>query len=394
MKPTIPLFALAVGAFGIGTTEFAPMGLLPVMADDLKVSVPTAGMLVTAYAVGVMAGAPIMTLGTRRFPRRAVLVGLMAIFTIGNLLAALSGSYSMLLVARLITSLNHGAFFGVGSVVAAGLVPPERRASAVAAMFMGLTIATIGGVPLATWVGQELGWRTAFAGISLLGAVAMLALWFALPDMKADKGGDIGREIAALGRPPVLLALLTTVLGAGAMFTLLTYIAPILQNEAQATPGFVTFVLVVVGLGFTVGNKVGGRMADKSLDGSLMFFLALLIGLMLIFPLIMHSALLVAGVIFLWAMAAFAVVPPLQMRAMEAASDAPNLASSINVGAFNLGNALGAAVGAGVIRAGLGYGWVSIAGAGVAVSGFVLVLGASLVSGSGQPGRRVSAESA
>jgi DHA1 family inner membrane transport protein len=350
MNPRIPLFALAVGAFGIGTTEFSPMGLLPVIANDLKVSVPTTGLLVTAYAIGVMIGAPFMTLGARRFPRKAVLVGLMGIFTIGNLLAALSSDYALLLIARLITSLSHGAFFGVGSVVAAGLVRPEQRASAVATMFMGLTIATIGGVPLATWVGQQFGWRTAFAGVTVLGLIAMTALGRALPHLESDSTVDLRTEITALGRPPVLLALITTVLGAGAMFTLLTYIAPILQGSAGASPAFITFALVVVGLGFTVGNTLGGRFADRSLDGSLMLFLGLLIGLMLLFPLASHSKWFAVTTIFFWAIASFAVVPPLQMRAMEAASDAPSLASSINVGAFNLGNALGAAVGAGVIQ--------------------------------------------
>ncbi|PTQ07445.1 MFS transporter [Sphingomonas oleivorans] len=374
MKPNFPLLALSVGAFGIGTTEFAPMGLLPVIATDLGISIPTAGMLVTGYAMGVMVGAPLMTLGTRRIPRQTVLVGLMAIFTIGNLLSALSSSYAMLLGARIVTSLSHGAFFGVGSIVAANLVAPERRASAVATMFMGLTIATIGGVPLATLVGQLVGWRTAFAGITALGALAMLALWFALPRLDADASIDLRHEIGVLTRPPVLRALLTTVLSAGAMFTLLTYIAPILQHETGAAPALVTLMLVVVGVGFTVGNGVGGRFADRSLDGSLIAFLGMLAVLLLIFPFAMHASLPVAVAIFLWGMAAFAVVPPLQMRVMETASDAPSLASSVNVGAFNLGNALGAVVGGGVIGTGLGYAWVPIAGALLSLGGLAIVL--------------------
>ena len=181
MKINWPLFALAIGAFGIGVTEFTPMGMLPLIAGDLRVSIPTAGLLVSAYAMGVLVGAPVMTLGLARVPRRALLVGLMAVFTVGNLLAALSGSYAMLLIARVVTSFCHGAFFGVGSVVAASLVAPERRAGAVAAMFSGLTIATIGGVPLAAWVGNALGWRAAFWGITAVGAVAMVGLRLALP---------------------------------------------------------------------------------------------------------------------------------------------------------------------------------------------------------------------
>lgn len=374
MTPRLPLLALAVGAFGIGTTEFAPMGLLPVIARDLGVSIPATGMLVTGYAIGVMAGAPLMTLGTRRLPRHAVLIGLMAIFTIGNLLSALSSSYAMLLGARIVTSLAHGAFFGVGSIVAADLVAPERRASAVATMFMGLTIATIGGVPLATWIGQVMDWRVAFAGIAALGGLAMAALWLALPRIEADAATGLRHEIGVLTRPPVLRALLTTVLGAGAMFTVLTYIAPILETETGVTPGFVTLMLVVVGVGFTVGNGIGGRFADRSLDGSLLVFLGILTALLLIFILAMRAPVLAAATIFLWGVAAFAVVPPLQMRVMATAAEAPSLASSVNVGAFNLGNALGAAAGGGVIGAGLSYAWVPVAGAVLSFLGLLMVL--------------------
>lgn len=209
MKPSAALFALAIGAFAIGTTEFTPMGLLPVIADGVQVSIPTAGMLVSAYAIGVMVGAPIMTLLFSRFGKRAALMALMAIFTLGNLLSALSPDYYTLLASRLVTSLNHGAFFGLGAVVAASVVPKEKQASAVATMFMGLTIANIGGVPAATWVGQQVGWRMAFAGTAVLGLLAMAALWYALPKGERGSVPHVRKELEVIARPSVLLAMAT-----------------------------------------------------------------------------------------------------------------------------------------------------------------------------------------
>ncbi|WP_345251864.1 MFS transporter, partial [Pigmentiphaga soli] len=372
----LPLFALAVGAFGIGTTEFSPMGLLPVIADGLRVSIPTAGMLISAYAIGVMLGAPLMTLALSRWSRRTALIGLMGIFTIGNLLAAVAPNYLTLLLARLVTSLNHGAFFGLGSLVAASVVPRHKQASAVATMFMGLTIANVGGVPAATWLGQAIGWRMSFAATAGLGVLAMASLWLALPRGEAGRLPDVRAELAVLRRPAVLGALATTVLGAGAMFTLYTYIAPTLADITGASPGFVTAMLVLIGVGFSIGNAAGGRLADISLDGSLIGFLALLIAVMLGFPLLAQTHLGAAAALLVWGAATFAVVPPLQMRVMRAAAQAPGLASSVNVGAFNLGNALGAAAGGAVISAGLGYAAVPIAGAVIAAAGLALVLAA------------------
>uniref|UniRef100_A0A9E8CT92 MFS transporter n=1 Tax=Bosea sp. NBC_00436 TaxID=2969620 RepID=A0A9E8CT92_9HYPH len=367
------LLALAIGAFGIGTTEFSPMGLLPVIADGVGVSIPTAGLLVSAYAIGVMVGAPIMTLAFSRFGKRTALMLLMAIFTIGNLLSALSPGYTTLLLARLVTSLNHGAFFGLGSIVAASVVPRDKQASAVAAMFMGLTIANVGGVPAATWVGQQIGWRMAFAGTAMLGIAAITALWLALPKGEPGKMPDVRRELGVLTHPAVLLAMATTVMGAGAMFTLYTYVAPALAELTGASDGFVTLALVLIGVGFTLGNGIGGRLADWSLDGATKIFLAALAAIMLALPLLLTSHLGAAVGLLAWGAAAFAIVPPVQMRVMEAASEAPGLASSINVGAFNLGNALGAAVGGGVISLGLGYAAVPVAGGLLAAAGLGLV---------------------
>jgi DHA1 family inner membrane transport protein len=327
MRINPPLVALSIGAFGIGVTEFAHMGMLPCIAADIGVSIPAAGLLVSAYAIGVLIGAPIMTLTTGRVPRRHLLIGLMAIFTLGNLLSALATNYQTLMIARLVTSLNHGAFFGIGSIVAASVVAPDKRAGAVAAMFLGLTLATIGGVPLATWFGDNFGWRTAFWGISGLGAIVMAALWWALPNTPAPKSGNLMAEIRVLGRGPVLAALALTVVGSSAMFTVFTYIAPILRDVTHASTNFVTAMLALFGIGLTLGNVWGGRSADRSIDRTLITSLVVLIAVLLAFTVLMQWPLPAALSILLWGAASFALVPPLQMRVMEAAKDAPNLAS-------------------------------------------------------------------
>ncbi|WP_260674266.1 MFS transporter [Comamonas aquatica] len=372
MKSSLALFALAVGAFAIGTTEFSPMGLLPVIAEGVQVSIPTAGMLVSAYAIGVMLGAPVMTLLFSRWGRRKALVALMLIFTVGNLLSALAPGYTSLLLSRLITSLNHGAFFGIGAVVAASVVPKDKQASAIAAMFMGLTVANIGGVPVATWVGQQLGWRLAFGGTALLGLITMAALWLALPPGEAGPRPNVRRELAVLVQPSVLLAMGTTVLGSGAMFALYTYVAPVLTELTQASPGFVALALVLIGVGFTLGNSLGGRLADWSLDGATLLILATLALTMAVLPLLLTTQLGAAIGLVVWGAAAFGIVPPVQMRVMQAAAQAPSLASSVNVGAFNLGNALGAALGGLVISLGWGYAAVPWVGAALAASGLGL----------------------
>ncbi|MEJ5139120.1 MULTISPECIES: MFS transporter [Acinetobacter] len=373
MKLNFPLLALAIGAFAIGTTEFSPMGFLPQIAENLNISIPTAGMLITAYALGVMIGAPFMTLWFGRFPRRKALILAMIIFTIGNILAAIAPNYWSLMAARILTSLNHGVFFGIGSIVATSVVPKDKQASAVATMFMGLTIANIGGVPLATWVGQNIGWRMSFAAIALLGVITMLSLWKALPEDKASQRPDVKAELKVLTRLPVVLALLTTVMSAGAMFTLYTYIAPSLQNITHASPMFITLMLVLIGIGFSIGNHLGGKFADLSLTKTLTSFLLLLMVSMLLFPILAQTQIGAALALIVWGAAAFAVVPPLQMRVMSVAHEAPGLASSVNIGAFNLGNALGATAGGAVLSMGMSYAAVSIAGAVLTALGLVLV---------------------
>lgn len=374
MKVNFPLLALAIGAFGIGTTEFSPMGLLPVIARGVDVSIPAAGMLISAYAIGVMVGAPLMTLLLSHRARRNALVFLMAIFTLGNVLSALSPDYATLMISRIITSLNHGAFFGLGSVVAASVVAKEKQASAVATMFMGLTIANIGGVPAATWLGEAIGWRMSFLATAGLGVIAIVSLWLSLPKGSAGERPEVRKELAVLMRPQVVTALLTTVLGAGAMFTLYTYISPVLQRITHAGSGFITAMLVLIGIGFSIGNYFGGKLADRSVTGTLKGFLLLLIAIMAAIPWLARSEVGAAVSMVIWGAATFAIVPPLQMRVMRVAHEAPGLSSSVNIGAFNLGNALGAAAGGAVISAGLGYIFVPVTGAIIAGLALLLVV--------------------
>lgn len=378
MRINPPLAALAVGAFGIGVTEFAPMGMLPGIAADLGVSIPSAGLLVSAYALGVLIGAPLMTLATAKVPRRYLLIGLMAIFTLGNLLSALATDYNTLMFARVVTSLNHGAFFGVGAIVAASLVPADKRAGAVATMFMGLTLATIGGVPLATWFGDTFGWRATFWGITGFGAATMAALWLALPNVPAPKGDGMMAEIRVLGRGPVLAAMALTVVGSSAMFTVFTYIAPILRDATHASTPFITGMLMLFGIGLTLGNIWGGKAADRSVDRTLILSLAVLMVVLVAFSVLMRWPVPAAIAILIWGAASFALVPPLQMRVMEAAKKAPNLASAVNIGAFNLGNAIGAVLGGAALTAGWGYPAIPLVGALMAGLGLVMIVAMSV----------------
>jgi len=375
----LPLLALAASAFAIGTTEFVIMGLLPDIAGALGVSLPAAGMLVTGYALGVAVGAPIMALVTSRWPRKRALLALMAIFVLGNLLCAVAPGYGFLMAARVVTSFAHGSFFGVGAVVAAGLVAKNKRASAIAMMFTGLTLANILGVPFGTLVGQAFGWRATFWVVTGLGVAAAAALALLVPAQVEEASPSLSRELGVLARPQVWLALLTTVLGFGGVFTVFTYITPILEQVTGLSPHAVSAVLLLFGVGLTLGNTLGGRLADRALMPTLVGVLAALALILALFAVTSHAVVPAIITIFVWGIAGFATVPPLQMRMVEKAKDAPNLASSLNIGAFNLGNAGGATLGGVIIEHGLGFGWVAIAGALVAAAGLgAALLGASL----------------
>lgn len=378
----LALLALAVGAFGIGTTEFVMMGLLPDVAVDLRVSLPTAGHLVSAYALGVVIGAPLLAAVTARMARRKVLIGLMALFVLGNALSALAPDEHWLLAARFLSGLPHGAFFGVGAVVATNLVAPERRARSVSLMFLGLTVANVAGVPAATLVGQHLGWRAAFLGVSVIGLAAIGSLALLLPRDPVHggaPGGGLRGELAALRSGPVWLALGTTVAGFGALFAAYSYIAPMLTSAAGYAEASVTLLLALFGVGATVGNLVGGRLADRSTRGTLFGGLVSLVVVLALFPLLMQSEWTAALAVTLLGTAAFATGSPLQLMVMEKASTAPSLASSANQAAFNLANAGGAWIGGLTLAAGFGAASPAVAGAGLALLGLGVAVVAYVV---------------
>ncbi len=352
----LALYALTVGAFGIGVTEFVIMGLLIEVGADLGVSIAAAGLLISGYALGVVFGAPILTAVSSRWRRKTVLIALMVIFTIGNAACALAPNYETLMLARLVAALAHGTFFGVGSVVATSLVAPERRASAIAVMFTGLTVANIAGVPFGTWLGQEYGWRMTFWAVAVVGLVALAVLAFFLPrDEQDPEPQDWRSDLATMGRPQVLIGLAVTVLGYAGVFTVFTYIAPVLTQVTGFSDTAVSPILLVFGGGLILGNLVGGRLADRNLDRSILLtLLALGLSLILMFFLLGDKISTVALVGLVGA-AGFATVAPLQMRVLEKAQGAGQaLASSFNIAAFNLGNAVGAWIGGVAIDRGPG----------------------------------------
>ncbi|HXP01677.1 MAG TPA: MFS transporter [Luteibacter sp.] len=370
----LPLLALAVAAFAIGTTEFVIMGLLPEVAADLRVSIPSAGMLVSGYALGVAVGAPLLAALTARLERKRALLLLMGLFILGNLLCAMAPNYEVLMVARVVAAFCHGSFFGIGAIVAAHLVPANQRSRAIALMFAGLTLANVLGVPFGTFLGQWAGWRATFWAVTGLGVVASLAVARFVPALPNLKAPHMGRELRVLREPQVLIALGMTVLGFGGVFTVFTYIAPILQEQSHISPHWTGAVLVLFGLGTTIGNILGGRLADWKLMPSLMGILVALTLLLVLFAWTMHSTVAAIVTVFVWGIAAFATVAPLQSRVVHVAGDAPNLASTLNIAAFNLGNAGGAWLGGVVLAAGYAMPVVSLAGAAVTVAGLLATM--------------------
>jgi MFS transporter, DHA1 family, inner membrane transport protein len=350
----LALYALTAGAFGIGVTEFVIMGLLIEVGGDLGVSIPAAGLLISGYALGVVVGAPIMTIATSRWPRKTVLLVLMGIFTIGNLACAVAPDYWSLMAARVLTAFAHGTFFGVGSVVATSLVPENKKASAISIMFAGLTVATILGVPFGTWLGQGYGWRATFFAVTLVGLVAMAAVALLVPPVKApEEHSKLSDDLAVLARPQVLLGLLTTILGWIGIFALFTYIAPILTKISGFSDAAVSPILLVFGAGAIVGNLVGGRLADRWPAGSVFGSLLALAVVLALITFAAHSKVAVVIVIALLGATAFATAAPLQMAVLRKAQGAgQSLASSFNIAAFNLGNAIGAWLGGAVIAQG------------------------------------------
>ncbi|MFC5755800.1 MFS transporter [Rhizobium sp. GCM10022189] len=365
----LALLVLALSSFAIGTTEFVIMGLLPEVAADLSVTIPQAGWLVTGYALAVALGAPVMAVSTARLKRRSALIMLMAFFIAGDLLCAIAPNYWVLMIARIVTALCHGAFFGIGSVVAANLVSEDRKARAVALMFTGLTLANVLGVPLGTAIGQAFGWRSTFWVVTAIGVVTIAGLIAALPRDRQEEQSGILREIAALRNGRLWMALSVTVFFSASMFTLFTYIAPLLRDVTGVSPEGVTWTLFLIGIGLTVGNLIGGKLADWRLGTALAAIFAAIALSSAIFFYTSRFFIPAEITLFLWAAATFAAVPALQVGVVGFGRDAPNLVSTINIGAFNTGNALGAWVGGTVIDAGLDLDRVPLAAAAMALIG-------------------------
>lgn len=361
----VALFALAVGAFGIGLTEFVIAGILPQIAEEFGVSIPKAGMMATSYALGVFIGAPLLTVLGARVPRKAMLIALAGIFTVGNIITAMAPTMNIAIAGRILTSFNHGAFFGIGSIIAASLVAPGRQASAIAFMFSGLTLANLVGVPAGTWLAQTFSWRLVFWTIAGIGLLTIASVAWLVPHIEKGKAIALRNELRAFVDPQVLLVMGITVFGPAAFFTSITYIAPMMIQEAGFSAGGVAGLMVLFGLGLAVGNWIGGRFADRSLFGTLFITLAAQGGVLLVFWAGVESQ-WVAGIsVFLMAAFGFATVSPIQKLVMDRASHAgaPTMAASVNIGMFNLGNALGAWAGGVTIAAGFGLASPNWAGA-------------------------------
>lgn len=371
------LVALAIGGFGIGLTEFVIMGLLPEVADDFGVTEAAAGWLISGYALAVVVGALGLTAATTRLPRKPVLVGLLGLFIVGNAISAMAPSYELMMTGRVAAALSHGAFFGIGSVVAASLVAPEKKAGAIAFMFTGLTAANVLGVPFGTFIGQEFGWRSTFWAITAIGALALAGIASLVPGVRAGGADDepapsLLRELSAFRSGQVWLSLTITVLGFGGMFGAFTYIAYTLTEVSGFASSAVPWLLVLFGAGLVVGNWIGGRLADRSIDGTLLGFIGALVVVLALFAWLAANPVATVVLLVLMGGFGFGTVPALQSRVMRYADHAPTLASGANIAAFNLGNALGAWAGGVAITAGLGY--TSPIGVGTAITAAALVV--------------------
>ncbi|GHF27823.1 MULTISPECIES: MFS transporter [Streptomyces] len=368
----IAVIALSLSGFAIGVTEFIIAGILPDIGSDLGVSVPTAGLLVSGYALGVVIGAPGLTVLCGRTERKRLLVRLMVLFLAGTLLSALAPNYGVLMAGRVLSAFAHGAYFGVAMVVAADLVPENRKARAVSMVAAGLTMSTILGVPAGTFIGQNFGWRWAFWMVALFGALGLAGIAALVPRTPAPQGTGLRAELGVLRRPQVVLVLLTTVLGFGGVMTSYTYIAEMATEVTGFSSGAVTLIMVLFGVGMFVGNLISGRVADRAPNAAMCGSLALLSIVLGAFTFTVHDKVATCVTVFLFGAATFATISPLQMRIMVKAEGAPTLASASNIAAFNLANAAGPLLGGRIIASGMGYPALNWAGALVTVAGLVL----------------------
>ncbi|QZO15510.1 MFS transporter [Pseudoalteromonas piscicida] len=352
----LALLALTLSAFAIGTTEFVIVGLVPTIASDLSVSLPSAGLLVSLYAIGVAVGAPVLTALTGRWNRKSVLLSLMALFVFGNLLAWQAPSYESLILARIMTGLAHGVFFSIGSTIATSLVSKDKEASAIAIMFTGLTVALVTGVPLGTWIGQQFGWRATFLVVSALGVIALLGSALLIPkNLKQSASASLSEQAKVLLQPRLLLVYLMTILGYGGTFTAFTYLAPILQQEAGFNAATVSIIMLVYGVSVAVGNIYGGKLADKKGPiSALTIIFALLSVILAVLTFTMQSKVGVVITVLVWGAFAFGNVPGLQVYVVQLAEKftpkAVDVASGLNIAAFNVGIALGSVLGGQIVE--------------------------------------------
>ena len=368
------VYALSVGSFGIGTTEFVIMGLLLDVAHDFHISITLAAWSITAYACGVVIGAPLLTPLLSRYPKKPALLFLMILFSIGNLGCGIAGNMTMLIIFRVITALAHASFFGISSVYAAELAPVDKRASAVSAVFLGATLANILGVPLGAWVGQYLGWRYTFFMVTLIGILSALAVIALVPGRQAQPAvqSRIRDELKVLRHPTVLRSLLITALGFSGVFAAFTYIAPMLKTVTGMSEHLIPPVLVLFGVGMVAGNHLGGRLTDGGVRRALLLTLALLIVVLCLFPFAIQTLPGACAAVFLLGAAMFSTIPPLQMQALDSSESGKSMVSSCNIAAFNLGNAAGAWFGGLLLTAGVSLSHIPLAGACLTASGFVI----------------------
>ncbi|PVG84888.1 MFS transporter [Nocardioides gansuensis] len=375
----LAVLALAMGGFAIGTTEFVTMGLLPQIADGVGVSIPTGGHVISAYALGVVVGAPVLAFLGARLPRRALLVALMAAFAVGNAASALATSYDALVVARFAAGLPHGAYFGVASLVAASLAPPSRKGRAVALVMLGLSVANVVGVPAATWMGQHLGWRTAFWAVTVLGLLTLaMVVWF-VPSVAGDPEASGRRELSAFALPQVWLTLLAGAIGFGGMFAVYTYIAPTVTDVGSLGQSAVPVFLLFFGLGMVAGTWLAGVMADWSIFRSLLIGGAGMGLTLLVFWLVAPLGWAALPVVFLITVLGSVLVVNLQLRLMDVAGEAQALGAAMNHASLNVANALGAWLGGVVIAAGWGFRAPALVGAALSAAGLAVLLLSALL---------------
>ncbi|MDJ0317698.1 MULTISPECIES: MFS transporter [Arthrobacter] len=384
------ILSLAIGGFGIGTTEFAMMGLLPNVAEGVGVSVPTAGHVISAYALGVVIGAPLLIAVSAKMPRKALALSLMALFTVGNLLSVFANDYTTLLITRFIAGLPHGAFFGVAAVLAASMVAPTKRGRAISMVMMGLSVANVLGVPLATFVGQQFGWRWLFVLVALIGVITMVCMSIFVPAQKAHPDASLRNELSALRRGQMWLTLLIGVVGFGGFFAVYTYVANTMTDVAGFASDFLPIIVGLYGVGMVVGNYVGGRIADWSVMGSIYLVMGFIAAMLVIYALSVHIQWMALLMIFVIGASGAMLIPSLQTRLLDVSPGAPTLASSLNHSALNLANALGAFLGGLVITWGWGYTAPALVGAVLAVLGLGIALFSGFLDKRGQKKAQLS----